>query len=255
LTTYSTLLIAGAVAAVGVGLLALPAFVSWFDNHTSTTALVASLGGLLFTTGGLAALWDLRGKRDLIDEVLAKVRVSTEVQASGITKVTMDWLDIPWEDWFNNAKEVDVFISYGSSWRKVHAEKLQDFASKKRNKLRIYLPDPEDEPTMRVLAQRYDYTVEKIKMNIHEMAEEVAKLSGPSSADIRIYYRAGDPTFTCYRFDDLILVTLYSHKRERGNIPSFVIEGGSFHEFFTKDLQAIHKQSAAVSLESLKGSI
>jgi hypothetical protein len=148
-----------------------------------------------------------------------------------------------------------VFISYGSSWRKVHAEKLQEFANKKKNKLRIYLPDPEDEPTMKVLAQRYAYTVEKIRANVLEMAQEMARLSSPSSADIRIYYRSGDPTFTCYRFDDLILVTLYSHKRERGNVPSLVVRGGTFHDFFKRDLAAIHNQSSAVSLDSLKGGI
>ncbi len=252
-TTYKTSLIAGGIAVVGLALLAVTSLVGWFGRHASTSALVNSLGGLLFTTGGLAVLWDLRGKRDLIREVLAKAKIPGDVQSAGLTRVTMDWLSIPWDEWFKTARSVDVFIAYGSSWRKFQWERLQDFTSKKRNKLRLYLPDPNDEATMKVLAQRFDYTVEKIKENVLEMAQEIAKLSGPNSADIRIYYRAGDPTFTCYRFDEVILVTLYSHKRERGNVPSFVVGPGTFHEFFTKDLEAIHRQSTAVSLEQLLG--
>lgn len=252
LNTHSTVLVSGLIAGAGVALMVIAASWDWFATRDWQRSLVNEIGGLLLVTGGLAILWDLRGKRDLLSEVLAKVRVSSEVQTAGITKLTMNWMDVPWDEYFKTAREIDVFISYGSSWRKLHWPKLEAFTSKKRNKLRVFLPDPKDDATMRVLAQRYDYTVEKIKANVIEMAEEMARLSGPDSADVRVYYRAGDPTYTCYRFDDTVLVTLYSHKRQRGSVPTIAVGDGTFKEFFLADLRAIHGQSVEVPLADLQ---
>lgn len=252
LTTYKTALYALIVAAAGLGLLWLSNLV-WFDSHSALEATANQLGGLLITIGGLGILWDLRGKREIMDEVLEKARIASDVSAAGLDRVTMNWLEVPWDDLFQDAKHVSVFISYGSSWRKVHWTKLQEFAKGEKNSLRLFLPNPDDESTMRVLAQRYDYTLEKIRGNVLETAEEVAKLGISCPADIRIYYRAGDPTYTCYRFDDRVLVTLYSHKRERGDVPTLLVKRGTFRDFFMQDLEAIERQSEPVALADLVG--
>jgi hypothetical protein len=252
LTTYKTALYALLVAAAGIGLLWL-SNLAWFDKHSALEATANQLGGLLITIGGLGILWDLRGKREIMDEMLEKARIASDVSAAGLDRVTMNWLDVPWDDLFQDAKHVSVFISYGSSWRKVHWTKLQEFAKGEKNSLRLFLPDPDDEPTMRVLAQRYDYTLEKIRANVLETAEEIAKLGTSCPADIRIYYRAGDPTYTCYRLDDKVLVTLYSHKRERGDVRTVLVKRGTFRDFFMQDLEAIERQSAPVALADLVG--
>ena len=250
LTTYKTALYAAVVALAGIGLLLL-SNVAWFDRHPALEATSNQLGGLLITTGGLGLLWELRGKRDIMDEMLEKARIASDVSAAGLARVTMCWLDVPWDDLFHDARHVCVFISYGSSWRKVHWPKLQEFAKSEKHSLRLFLPDPDDEPTMRVLALRYDYTLDKIRANVRETAEEFSKLAVSSSADIRIYYRRGDPTYTCYRFDEKVLVTLYSHKRERSDVPTILVKRGTFRDFFMQDLEAIEKQSTPVPLADL----
>ncbi len=252
ITNYSTVLLALLGVVLGLALMVVAASWDSLASRDWQRSLVNELGGLLVVTGGLSVLWDLRGKRDLIREVLAKVRVSSEVQAAGVVQMTMNWMDIEWDEHFKSAHEIDVFISYGSSWRKLHWPRLQEFTAKKRNKLRIFLPDPKDESTMKVLAQRYDYTPEKIQASVLEMAHEMATLSGPDSADIRVYYRAGDPTFTCYRFDETVLVTLYSHKRQRGSVPAIALTDGTFKDYFLAELEAIHGQSVEVPLAGLQ---
>lgn len=252
LTTYKTAGYALVGVVVGVFLLFVSNLAS-FDTHPALKATVNQLGGLLITAGGLGILWDLRGKRDIMDEVLEKTKTAADVSAAGLDRVTMDWLDVPWGDLFADARQITVFISYGSSWRKVHWSKLQEFAKDEKHSLRLYLPDPDDEATMRVLGQRYDYTLEKIRANVEETAVEMAKLAQNNPADIRIYYRAGDPTYTCYRFDDKVLVTLYSHKRERGGVPTLLIKRGTFNDFFVQDLKAIEQQSRPIALTELTG--
>ena len=250
LTNYATAFWGGAVAVGGLLLLVLSAL-SWFDTHAVLRSVMSQLGGVLFVSAVLTVFWDLRGKRDLIHEVLTRVRTSEEVKASGLTGATMDWATVPWGDLIESSRDISVFIAYGSSWRKNHWTRLTDFASKKENRLRLILPDPNDDPTVAILAQRFSYTPEKTRGLILEMAQEMAGLYSEGGADIRIYYRAGDPTYTMYKFDECIVVSLYANRRERGEIPVLTLRKGSMFDFFVKDLEAILKQSESVSLAEL----
>lgn len=253
LTNLWTVLVAAGVVVAGVVALALSAGWGWLDGHTTTQTVLEQLGGILITTGGLAILWDLRGKRDIIREVLAKVEVSSDVEATGLQRVSMDWRVVPWADLLGAAKSVDVFISYGSTWLSTYSSELLTFASQRGNKMRYILPDPEDAVAIAVLAERYDYTPEIIKSKILESARAVAKLSRDGAGDIRVYYRRGTPTFTCYRFDETVVVTLYQHKVARGPIPTFVLGRGTFKDFFASDLTEIVSQSREVGRNELLG--
>jgi hypothetical protein len=188
-----------------------------------------------------------------MNEVLEKTNIAADVSAAGIDRVTMRWMEVPWDDLFKSAKHVSVFIAYGDSWRKLHWPKIDEFAKIKGNSLKLFLPDPFDDGTMRVLAQRYDSTPQQIRDKIIETAREFATLGTSCAADIRIYYRAGDPTYTCYHFDDKVLVTLYANRRRRGNVPTMLFGHGSFREFFKEDLAAIESQSKAVALADVTG--
>jgi hypothetical protein len=252
LTNLWTVLIAILVVAAGVIALALSAGWNWLDHHSTAEKVIEDLGGLLITTGGLTLLWDLRGKRDIIREVLAKVEVSSDVQVAGVQRASMDWRVIPWSDLINSAKSIDVFIAYGSTWLSTNSTELAEFA-KRKGKMRYILPDPDDAVAMSVLAERFDYTAEIIKSKIEESARFVAKLSRDGSADIRVYYRRGAPTFTCYRFDETVVVTLYQHKVSRGAVPVLVLKRGTFNDFFTADLTEIVKQSREIGSNELLG--
>ncbi|GGG49753.1 hypothetical protein GCM10011374_10320 [Kocuria dechangensis] len=224
----------------------------WLDGHEAWRTTFNQLGAIFVTTGGLGVLWDIRAKRAFMDEVIQKARLSSEVDSTGLDRATMDWMDVPWSNLFSRAKRIEVFIAYGRSWRTRHWETLKEFATHDNHTLWMYFPDPEDEPTMHVLAQRYDYSVEKMKSHVRDAAQAFSRLGNGSVADVRVYYRAGDPTFTCYRFDDTYLITLYSHGREHGRVPTMLFDGkGSFGEFFKRDLEAIREQSTPVSLEEL----
>jgi hypothetical protein len=222
-------------------------------RHSALQTTINQLGGLLITIGGLAILWDLRGRRDMMEEVLEKVKVASDITAAGIGRVTMQYLDIDWDELFRNARQISVFISYGSSWRKFNWTKLENFAATRGNRLRLFFPDPDDDPTIAVLAKRYDYSPGKVRAAVCEAAEEFAKLGKSSRADIRIYYRAGDPTFTCYHFDDKVVVTFYSNKRARGDVPTILLEQGTLRDFFMQELDAIENQSRPVPLDDLVG--
>ena len=251
LTTYRTAVYAAGIVLVGIGLMWF-SNIHWFEAHKALQATANQVGGLFVTIGLLAVLWDLRAKRDFMREVLAEARIASDVSAAGVERVTMKWLDVPWDDLFKTSKHLSVFISYGSSWRKLHWSQIEEFAKDKSHSLKLFLPDPDDEPTMRVLAQRYDYTLQKIHDEVCDTTKEFAKLAESCAADIRIYYRAGDPTYTSYCFDDKVLVTLYANRRRRGDVPTMLVGQGTFRDFFKEDLDAIEKQSKSVALAEVR---
>lgn len=254
-TNYKTLLYAGGVVLTGILVLWLSTGLGWFDSHSTAKALAEQLGGLLVTTGGLAVLWDLRGRRDMINEVLARVELRSDLEVTGLQRASMDWRIVPWAELITEAKEIDVFIAYGSTWLSTNSTELATFAKQRRNKMQYILPDPEDETTMAVLAARFEYTPEVIKQKIYEAARSVAKISRDGNADIRVRFRPGAPTFTCYRFDNTVVVTLYTHQVGRGAIPTFVLGAGSVSDFFRSDLHGMKAQGREVGLNELLGEV
>ena len=200
-------------------------------------------------------MWDLRGRRDMIDEVLARVELRSDLEVTGLQRASMDWRIVPWSELITEAKEIDVFIAYGSTWLSTNSTELATFAKQRRNKMQYILPDPEDETAMTVLAARFEYTPEVIKQKIYESARTVAKISRDGSADIRVRFRPGAPTFTCYRFDNTVVVTLYTHQVGRGAIPTLVLEGGTISEFFKNDIHGMKAQGREVGLNELLGEV
>jgi hypothetical protein len=72
LTTYRTALYALLVVITGIGLLLL-SNIAWFDSRPGIEATANQFGGILITTGGLGLLWELRGKRDIMEEMLERL--------------------------------------------------------------------------------------------------------------------------------------------------------------------------------------
>ena len=154
---------------------------------------------------------------------------------------------------FQRAREIEISFSYATTWRGVHWARFQEFSQDKKNSLRVYLPHPEDEVIISALALRYDSTRDRIKQQITEAASAFAGLRKGGGADIRVYYRRGDPTFACYRFDDQIVVTLYSHRRTRSDVPTMLIGPGTLYDFFAAELAAIRGQSEPQPSAELSG--
>jgi len=252
--TYGTAIIAVVVVFIGVALLYLSGSPSFGQHQPSLQTLVRELGALLVVTGGITVLWDLKGRRDFADEVLAKAQVSADIRSSGVQRLSMQYLDdVEWSRMFHRAREIEISVSYATTWRTVHWTRFQEFSQDGKNSLRVYLPHPEDEAVISTLALRYDYTSVKVKQQIMEAASAFASLRKEGGADIRVYYRRGDPTFACYRFDDQIVVTLYSHRRVRGDVPTMLIGPGTLYDFFAAELAAIRGQSEPQPNAELSG--
>jgi hypothetical protein len=175
--------------------------------------------------------------------------LARDTSAAGLLRIGATFLtDLEWTQLFAEATELDIVVAYGRTWRNLHAPELARLAAKPDRRIRVILADPDDEPTVTVLASRFATTPTELRQRITTTRADYERLHTPGGAAIEIYYRPGDRVFSFYRFDDIAIVGLYSHSRTRNNaVPVFVCaRPGELYGFVQDELAVILEQSRLV---------
>lgn len=245
LTTATLVLVAIGVALLGIGLLYVGELDGpWWLKHPSFQALVRDLGALLVVSAAIGVLWDLFGKRAFAREVLETARTSTDVEAAGLTRIGVNYVEEPdWEVLFATVRKLDIFVAYGSTWRNTHYERLRKLAQS-GGRIRVYLPNPDDAVAIAQLAERFDKPPAELVTLIDEARRAYQSLSTDRGGSVEVFYRSGNPVFSCYRFDGAAVLTMYTHQRRRTGVPTLVCrDGGSLYQFIRDEFAALHAQS------------
>jgi hypothetical protein len=169
-------------------------------------------------------------RRDRIEAQLA-----TDTASAGLVRIGANYLnELEWDALFTDVRELDIFVAYGQTWRNLHARHLHQLAQRVEARIRVFLPDPADEATVSVLADRFAITPAELTRRIEATREEYQHIHHP-----------GGRMFSFYRLDHVAVVGFYSHRRNRlSAIPVFVCTApGSLYEFVIDELQAIVAQS------------
>ncbi len=248
LTTLRVLLAGAAIVAIGLLLLYVAGRDDWMAGRDGLQSVLDDLGGVLIASVALGLLWELVGKRSFAREVLGTARVSTDAVAAGLVSVGTNYLQDPdWAELFRDVSKLDIFLAYGRTWRNSNNAHLGSLASRRGARIRVYLPDPNDPDTINRLADRFQMGAAQLKDAIEESRQYFANLKSGAKATIQVFYRGGDSTFSCYRFDGTAIVTLYTHSKQRTQVPTIVCrEGGSLYEFVRAEFRAIESQSQQV---------
>jgi len=241
------LFVALVIAVIGILLLYFTADNNVWVNHKSWQSVIQQIGGLLLVTVAITLLWELIGKRAFLDEILAKAQISKELTFSGLTQITDSFhRGLDWSTYFKSVNKLDIFFTYAKTWRNTHLEDLQGVAARQDARIRVVLPDPEDAQVVHELARRFDYTPENLKALILEAEAYFKNLrdyAGTNGAKVDIWFLPAAPHFTFYRFDRIAIMVLYTHRRERTPVPTFVCEmGGTLYDYIHKEFDAMVKQ-------------
>lgn len=173
-------------------------------------------------------------------------RLSRDTGEAGLLRIGATFLtELEWKELFAHVTELDIVVAYGRTWHNLHAPDLARVAARADSRIRVILADPDDEPTVTVLADRFATTVTELRDRITATRADYKGLLRPGGATIEIYYRPGDRVFSFYRFDDIAVVGLYSHSRTRNSaVPVFVCaQPGELYEFVQDELTVILEQS------------
>jgi hypothetical protein len=235
--------IAGAILLVGLGLLWWSSADVW-GGLGGLQSVVSQAGGLLVATAVLAVVWEHFGRRAFASEVMEIANVGADVEQAGIVKITDQYLDdVAWNDLIVGCMKVDIVVAYARTWRGHHLERLRAVAKRKDTRLRVFLPNPDDARTMEILAARFGSDVDGVRAEVRGAITDFCGLASPGGGVVEVWVRPGDVVFSCYRFDQRAVLTLYSHAKRRTSVPTFVMKAGTLWTFVYGELQAIRGQS------------
>jgi|SRR5579862_647206 len=243
-TNLVSWLVGGVAAVAGIGLLLLANDWGWLVCHSGWQTLARELGSMLVISVAIGFLWELRAKRSLLTELLAKAKLAENVRSAGLVAITTDFQrGIEWAEELQKVTKLDVFFAYGRTWRATNNEDLRKLARKEDARIRVVLPDPDSPQLIAELARRFATTEEKTKVLIEEAAADFKKVFlEPSDviAEFSLWYLPESPVFSLYRFDHKAVLVLYNHRKERGGIPAMVVEeGGSLYTFARDEFESM----------------
>jgi hypothetical protein len=239
------LMIISATSGLGLG------FLSFFSGE-GFRSLGTSLGSLLIASVAITILLELGGRRAFADELLFKIRLSDQVLTAGITGFTTTLYALDWKSMFQTARELDIFFTYGQTWRHAYENELAALAKRRHARIRVVLPDPDDAITVDALRQRLDTTAGDVRRLIHAAAADFRQMrteAARNGAEVRLWYVRGEPMFSFYRFDHTIILSMNSHRHQRlPAIPALILnEGGQLFTFIRDEFDAITGDDGGLS--------
>lgn len=217
----------------------------WPDIEPLHSILV-QIGSLCLVTSSITLLWDFWGKRSFLEEILAHVKLSSEVESSGtqaIRRSFQDWID--WQGLFDSSTSARIFVAYAHSWRSANSERIRNWLEKSDKSLWITLPDPEDELVIDSLSRRFGYekqtTIQHIQNAISFFQSLATEL--PQSS-VHIFLTKQVPLFSYYIFDSTAICSCYHHTVGRAPVPCMqVSKPGWLFTFLSDECKSLTTES------------
>lgn len=233
IVNYITYIVALAFVLVGIGIL--------YRYNLSTEDLLKQIAGSLIIIGLVSLIWQLIVQRAFLNEILGKIDISKNLHDSGIVEVTDNFHNIDFKPFFDPVNEIDLFFIYGYTWLNHHRSEFINLSSNDNVKIRVILPDNDKDELMEELSRRFgNNDPELIKSNIQHVIDEFKRMFKDGKAKIEIWKLSVNPLFTFYKFDNKIILALYSHKKEKSDVPSFVIKKkGLIYDFISKEIESM----------------
>lgn len=237
-TSLRTLVVALIALLTGILLLFISETWTWLKSVPPFQAVVRDLGALLVSTVAIATLWELAAKRAFLAELMAQASLAEEVRSAGILTVTTDFQrGIDWKRMFGTVKKLDIFFSYGRTWRGTNRSELHEIAKRSDIRVRVVLPDPCNSQLMDELGHRFRKSPEEVKGLTLEASDDFRNIFKDS--DFSLWFLPESPVFSFYRFDHLIVLALFRHGTQGGAVPTFTLEqGGAISNFVRAEFDA-----------------
>jgi hypothetical protein len=222
-TTLRTIIISIVLVVVGAGSLLMS---TRFGQCNPLIAVFQDLGGLLMVSGAVSALWELAAKRSFLDEIRAKAQMTEELRDAGIIAYESDFRLLDWHELLDKASCLDIFFTYSRTWRNQYNRELLEMARRRTTRMRVILPDPEDEMTVKSLAHRFGMSETELVERINEAKAYFSGFGRMHPAEVEVWFYPRPPLFSFYLIDDRAVLALYHHREERLYVPAFVARGG-----------------------------
>lgn len=247
LTNLRTYIASAIIFIVGILLLIAGERTTFGDGYLWARSVTSNFGALLIASVSIAMLWELFSKRSFLDELLAKTGLAEDLRTVGIIGVSINPVRGPdFSKIIRSSERLDIFVCYANTWRATFEEDLKFLASKKNSRIRLIIPNPDNQEIMKDLAKRFNAndaaTMEsRIRQAIEEYKTLFASVTN-TSLDFSVWIHDETPVSSFYRFDRCAVITLYKHAKGRGKAPTIVAErGGALYTYIESEVDSMVK--------------
>ena len=193
-------------------------------------------------------LWEVIAKENFAKSLLNQVKISENIAKSGIDTVYMDFRDIDWRTEFENTKGFTAAFVYAYSWRSNNDAVIRAFAAKssRRKKMKIIVPDPENNAIMSDLDRRFNFEKGETRKRVEDCIEYYYKLGAA------VYIFEGTLQSSYYLMDHVGIMSFFTHSKEKGAVPAIkASQKGNMYKYISGDLQAMQRRSYRVTSISI----
>lgn len=168
---------------------------------------IEKLATAITITGIFSLINNLFLSFNLIEIILEKIKLNTDINDSGLIRVFNRFNKINFLDYFDKEiDEIDIAHTYGRTWTRQYEDELKNQVQNNDTKIRVVLQNP-DSKFVSGLASHYGTTPDALKKMIEgtihiwkEIRNSVSKKS-----NIELYLADMLPSYSHYRFDDAII--------------------------------------------------
>lgn len=243
-TNYSAIIVSLGVSITGIVLVI--AAMGADGINPAVKEIVKEIGCTLIGIGVLAFLWEVFTKRSFREETLMLAGVAADLDKAGIETAAMNYLDADWQRLLDSADRLDIFFSYGQTWRNAHALALRNLVKRRNMQVRVILPDPTNKTVVSELARRYSYQPEKMVEHIKEAAAAFIEMGNAveNASPVQVKYTDKVLLYTMYILGDRAVMTTFRHKRVKQEVPTLVLRrSGTFFAFLEGEFDYLWKES------------
>ncbi|TMU66283.1 hypothetical protein FGA82_31215 [Pseudomonas fluorescens] len=245
ITNLRTYIASASIFIIGILLLMGSERSSFPEGYLWLKSLMSNIGALLIASVSIAMLWELFSKRAFLEELLAKTGMAEDIRTVGVTDISLNPVQGPdFSKLIKSCERLDMFVCYANTWRAMFEEDLKILAAKKGCRIRLIVPDPDNQEIMKDLAKRFNAKdADTMKGRVTQAIREYIDLFlsvGNDKLDFSVWIHDETPVTSFYRFDRCAVVTLYKHAKGRGNAPTIVAErGGALYSYIESEIDSM----------------
>lgn len=196
----------------------------------------------------------------LIELILEKVKLKTQIDSTGLEEILPGIKDIDYNFYINGAKKyIDIVHIYGRTWTNNYSDEIKDKLLKSKCRIRVILVNPES-PFVPALENHFEYKKGELVKYINDVSgiwENINKKkikTKKKQGTIELYYHSGQPTNSMYRIDNrIIVVQTKSTKEKTTRLPSMIFKQinsqDCLYNVYLKEINQLVKESIKIEID------
>ncbi len=153
---------------------------------------------------------------------------------------------------FSDSSTLITCFIHSRKWRESNKDLIEDYIQREATTWTAILPDVNNQMLMAVIKEHFD-DGKTMKSKIIDAYDYFYRLMNRFGDRIEVYFHSFYPSYSFYKFDDKIIVSLYPLTDERKPTPTFLMDiKNDVSDFFTRDIESIISKSRKINLNELK---